>query len=198
MRRLAVIVYYDFASSLSYVAHRAMERMADDLEALALDLAWTPIDLTRITGWRRGATVESHRRENALRVAQEFDVPLTMPSRWMDSREVNAVALALGDTAAAATWRECVYSTLYERGASRDAPGLLERLARDVSLDLDALDIDASLAALEATTERARDDEVTGVPTFMLGQWPFGGIQEAFTMRSVLRRWSERQRKSAD
>jgi predicted DsbA family dithiol-disulfide isomerase len=41
--RLSVRVYYDFASSLCYVAHRVMERMAADLDALGIALAWRPI-----------------------------------------------------------------------------------------------------------------------------------------------------------
>ena len=34
---LRVRVYYDFASSLGYVAHRVMERMADDLVRCRVD-----------------------------------------------------------------------------------------------------------------------------------------------------------------
>ena len=82
MQRLEVIVYYDFASSLCYVGHRSMQRLADELEELAIDLVWTPIDLTRITGWRRGAVVDGLRRENVHRVARELAVPLVMPARW--------------------------------------------------------------------------------------------------------------------
>jgi hypothetical protein len=29
----------------------------------------------------------------------------------------------------------------------------------------------------------------------MLGHWPFSGIQEEFTMRSILTRWAGRQRR---
>jgi hypothetical protein len=35
---------------------------------------------------------------------------------------------------------------------------------------------------------------VTGVPTFMLGRWPFGGIQQQDTMRMVLERFASRCR----
>ena len=95
MQRLQVPVYYDFASTLCYVAHRVLERMRPDLEALELELRWRPIDLTRLTGWRRGDAVEGLRGENALRVARELDVPLRMPQRWLGSRPAAAIALAL-------------------------------------------------------------------------------------------------------
>ena len=34
----------------------------------------------------------------------------------------------------------------------------------------------------------------TGVPTFMLESWPFGGIQNEETMRSILTRFAVKQR----
>ena len=36
-------------------------------------------------------------------------------------------------------------------------------------------------------------EEVTGVPTFMLDRWAFGGIQSPETMRSILERWVSRR-----
>ena len=38
---------------------------------------------------------------------------------------------------------------------------------------------------------------VSGVPTFMLDSWPFGGIQEDDTMVSILTRYAERKRQRA-
>jgi predicted DsbA family dithiol-disulfide isomerase len=194
MERLHVRVYYDFASTLSYVALRVMERMAGEIEALAIDLEWTPLDLTHITGWPRGTEVGGPRRENALRVARELEVAVRMPARWMDSRRAGAAALALAGTPHEPAWRERVFSAVYQEGRPVDEPGALESWARDLGLELEALVDDARLAVLEDETERARAAEVTGVPTFMLDGWPFGGIQQEFTMRQILSRWAARKR----
>jgi len=191
---LRVGVYYDFASSLCCVAHRVMQRLADDLDALALELVWTPLDLSRLARWPRGAPIEGYRRENALRVARELDVAVRMPGQWPDSRAANRVALALAGTVHEPAWRERVFSALHEEGRSLDDPGTLEALARDLQLDLSALLRAADPDALDAATERARAAEVTGVPTFMLAHWPIGGIQEPDVMRSLLGRWAARQR----
>jgi predicted DsbA family dithiol-disulfide isomerase len=110
--RLIVPVYYDFSSTICYVSHQVMKRLAGDLEELGIDLRWQPLDLTRITAWSRGDRFESSRRENALRISRDLGVSLKMP----------------------------------------------------------------------------------GVPTFMLDEWPIGGIQEDATMRSFLRRWAARKR----
>jgi len=195
--RLSARVYYDFASSLCYVAHRVMERLAGDLEKLAIDLVWTPLDLTRITGWPRGAPVEGYRRENGLRVARDLGVRVRMPTRWIDSRAANAVALALAGTPHEPAWRERVFSAIHEEGRSlEDEPGALEPLARDLGLDIDALTGHSGFEALEAESERARAEQVTGVPTFMLGRWPVGGIQEESVMASLLGRWAAKRRRA--
>lgn len=196
MTRLRVPVHYDFASSLCYVAHRVMERMRDELDALELDLAWSPLDLTQLSGWRRGEEVTGVRRSNALRVASELAVTVRMPARWMDSRRALAVSLALeGDRAREAAWRERVWSAVFEEGRALDDPGELERVARDLSLDVGpALASKRRLDELHTRTLLAIDAGVTAVPTFMLGGFPLGGIQTEDTMRSLLGRWASRQR----
>ena len=198
--RVSVRVYYDFASSLSYVAHRVMEGMIGELTALAVDLEWVPLDLTQITGWPRGAPIEGSRRENSLRVARELGVEVRLPGQWPDSRSANAVALALAGTTQAPAWRERVYSALHEEARSLDDPGIVETLGRDLGIAAAELADDRGLAALEAESSLARRANVTGVPTFLLGEWPIGGIQEESVMRSLLERWAAKARRgfSAD
>ena len=191
---VSVRVYYDFASSISYVAHRVMERMAGELAALAVDLEWVPLDLTQITGWPRGAPIEGYRRENSLRVARELGVEVRLAGQWPDSRSANAVALALAGTRQAPAWRERVYSALHEEGRSLDDPGMVEALGRDMGISAAELADDRGLAALEAESSLARRANVTGVPTFLLGEWPIGGIQEEAVMRSLLERWAAKAR----
>ncbi len=192
--RLGVVLYYDFASSLCYVAHRVMERMAPVLEDLALDLRWKPLDLTRLTHWRRGDEMRELARANTERVARELDVTLRIPHRWMDSRAAMAVALRLGENAREPTWRERVWSAVYEEGRVLDERAEVERLARELDLELDGLLDRRALEAVEVTTLLAAEENVSGVPTFMLGEWPLAGIQNERTMRSVLTRYADQRR----
>jgi predicted DsbA family dithiol-disulfide isomerase len=187
-------VYYDFASSLCYVAHRVMERMAGDLEEIGAELDWWPLDLTRITGWRRGDAVAGPRRDNALRVAAELGVPLRMPAHWPDSRLVLAAAVALADRPVAATWRERVWTAIYDEGRTLDSREALEGPARDLGLDVDELTAPEHLEALGARTNTARESEVTAVPAFMFNGWPIPGIQEEPSMRALLARFVKKAR----
>lgn len=194
---LRVRVYHDFASSLGYVAHRVMQRMSADLEALELALDWVAIDLSRITGWPRGATVDGARRANVLRVSRELAVPIRMPAHWTDSRMANALALAFRGSVREPAWRERVYSAIHEEGRSIEAADELRSLARDLGLEIDAAREAERLAELERVSLAARAEQVSGVPTFMFGGWPVGGIQEDSVMRSLLGRWAEKQRRAA-
>ena len=185
---------YDFASTLCYVAHRVMGDLEEELGELGVMLVWQPLDLTRLTGWRRGASLTGPLRDNALRVARELGVTVRMPTRWIDSREANAGALALAGTPSEPAWRERVFSAIHEEGRCPDEPGVLDALLRDLSLERGALCGPEALARLEKETELAREGQVTGVPAFVLDGWPLTGIQHTATMRSLFTRWVAKKR----
>lgn len=193
-QRLRVPVYYDFASSLCYVAHRVSGRLEADLTELEIELAWSPLDLASLLGIQRGAELLPARRENAARVAGELGVPVTVPRLWMDSRAALAAAQALGETPQAATWRERVWSEVYEVGHPVESVDAVCTLAADLGFDLSPSDLAEATSGVERVTFEASQAMVTGVPTFMLGEWAFGGIQEDTTMRAILRRFAERRR----
>ena len=50
------------------------------------------------------------------------------------------------------------------------------------------------LERLVLNTIEAAESEVTGVPAFVLGGWPLGGIQEDATMRSLFTRYAAKRR----
>ncbi len=195
--RLEIRVHYDLASSLCYVAHRVLERLAPELDELEIDLRWTPLDLALLLGWRRGDRLPEARLANARRVARELDVPLRTPPVWLDSRRAMAASLLLEAGPREATWRERVFSAAFEEGRDIGATVEFERLAAELELDFGREQIEEQLEQLEVRTLGARDEMVSGVPTFMLDEWPLGGIQQEDTMRSILRRYAKKKRRSS-
>jgi predicted DsbA family dithiol-disulfide isomerase len=192
---LRVRVHYDFASSLCYVAHRVMQRMSGALDELGVELAWSPLDLSQLCGpYAPGVEIPEARRANAQRVGEELGVALRVPRVWPDASALNAVALCAERAGRGASWRERAFSALFEeqRPAPDDANALA--LAREIELHLDACELSRARGELELKTELAREEQVTGVPTFMLGAWPFGGIQTEDTMSRVLERYARKQR----
>lgn len=192
---IPIRVDYDFASTLCYVAHRSLARIAPALEELGLELVWSPLDLARLMGWPRGATVEGPRRENACRVARELEVPVRMPVSWLDSRRAHAIVLEVAPEREP-TWRERVWTAVFEEGRELDHASV-DALAKELSLGVDAAALERGLAELESRTRAAAGEMVTGVPNFMLGGWPFGGIQTDDTMLSIFRRFAAKQRQEA-
>ena len=190
--RIVIPVHYDFASSLSYVAHRVMRRIAERFEGV--DFRWTPIDLAALLNWNRGGIVPQDRLANVARVAEELEVPVRIPRVWLDSRRAMAGALALTDERSEAAWRERVYTAIFEEGHDCGEPGRIEGWARDLGLRFEEEDIDRELDRLEQRTRDAADAMVTGVPTFMLAEWPMGGIQDDDTMVSLIGRFARRAR----
>ena len=184
-------VYYDFASSLCYVAHRVMERMQAEIGELGLWLRWTPIDLTRLSGWRRGDKFEGGRRLNAERVARELSVSLVMPETWQDSREAGGMALLLAGSERERVFRERVWRDVYESGRSLEDTDWLAGLARELDVAPAGRE---GVERLTLNTIEAAEREVSGVPSFVLGGWPLGGIQEDATMRSLFSRYAARRR----
>lgn len=186
---LLVPVYYDFASTIAYVAHRVMGRVEADLAARDIRLEWRPIDLAAITGWPRGVPLPAPARDNAARVARELDVAARVPPRWLDSRAAHAVALALRGSAREPTWRERVWTAIFEEGRALD-DATVQALAADLDLPLPEID----LGVVATATRDAHELGVSGVPTFLLDRWPMGGIQEPPTMLALLDRFARRQR----
>lgn len=192
---LRVRVHYDFASTLCYVAHRVLGRIAGAVDDLGIELVWTPVELARLTGpFRPGVEIEPLRRANAERVAAELGVAVSVPRVWPNVRSLGAVALLAEERGRGASWRERAFSVVFEEGLTAADAETALRLARDVSLVSETAALAGALVELERRTEAAREELVTGVPTFMLGSWPFGGIQSDDTLLRVFERFARKAR----
>ena len=196
-------VHYDFASTLCYVTHRVMERIAHRLEPETetdppVVFHWTPLDLAGLLNWNRGGVVPEDRRANVLRVAEELDVPVRVSPVWLDSRIANAAAIVLEERDESgqleAAWRERTYTAIFEEGRPCGDPDEVKSWARDLGVSLADTEIEAGEEELERRTVEAAGAQVTGVPTFMLSHWPMGGIQDDDTMVSLIRRFAKRAR----
>jgi predicted DsbA family dithiol-disulfide isomerase len=120
-------------------------------------------------------------------VARELDVPVRMPARWLDSTPAHRVALALAGTPKEPSWRERVWSAVFEEGRDVGAAGELERLGADLAIDAVALAGERAVEELITATDTAAERGVTGVPTFDVG-FPLGGIHDPATMRMLFER----------
>jgi 2-hydroxychromene-2-carboxylate isomerase len=189
---LAVPVYYDFASTLSYVAHRILGRLAEPLAAAGITLVWRPIDLAAITGWERDAALDAGPRERVRDIARTLVGDVRVPRTWVDSRGIGGIAIGLAGTPAEAVWRERVWTAIFEEGRSPAEPGELARWTGDVGITLDTEARAVAHDAVARATRAARRAGVVAVPTLLLGAWPMAGIQDDATMLALLTRYAAR------
>lgn len=194
MDNVTVRVYYDFASTLCYVAHRVLDRVEDDIAALGVTLEWRPIDLTMASPWDRGDSFRPDIRAAVRNTGLTLGIDVEMPDPWLDSRPASHVALLTRTAQDEAQWRHAVFDTFFEKRTFELTPELL-RLASN--LGIDAIPNAAQgFARVEESTREALAFGLTGVPTFLLDNWMFGGVYDDDLMVSILRQLSNQYRES--
>jgi predicted DsbA family dithiol-disulfide isomerase len=195
METVTIRVYYDFASTLCYVAHRVMCRIEQEIVELGVALEWRPIDLTMAAPWDRGDSFRPDIRAAVRNTGLALGIDVEMPDPWLDSRPASQVALSLRTPADEARWRRAVFDTFFDRKTPRLTPDLL-RLARDLTGLEAAPDEAQGFDRVEDCTREAIALGVTGVPSFLLDNWLFGGVYDDELMISILRQLSTQYRES--
>lgn len=197
MANVIVPIYYDYASSLCYVAKKVMEQLQGKL---TIELLWKGVQISRRhQGWKNGEMIGDEAKGKIFRVARETGVELRVPERWLDS----SYALEGAEFARAQgrfqDYHDAVFAAIFEEGKDvGDLPVLLE-LAESIGLPVKTLEQELTTGAL---TDRVRESEaeaatfgVVGYPTFLLGEFPLVGIQPAETMRLLIQRYVEQKQK---
>jgi predicted DsbA family dithiol-disulfide isomerase len=193
MERVCIRVYYDFASTLCYVAHRVLSRVGKEIEDLGVELEWRPIDLTMAAPWDRGDSFSEEIRTAVRSTALALGLDVEMPDPWLDSRPASHVALAAPSPAAEASWRTAVFDSIFERRVTVLTPELVE-LAREL-VGPDAVPRPGQrFPRVEQSTREALALGVTGVPTLLLDNWLVGGVYDGESMVSILEQLAQQYR----
>jgi predicted DsbA family dithiol-disulfide isomerase len=196
MMNVIVPIYYDYASSLCYVAKKVMDQLHGQLE---IDLRWKGVQITRRhEGWKNGEMIGEEVKGKIFRVARDTGVTLRVPDHWLDS----AYALEGAEFAKAHdkfnAYHDAIFSAVFENGQDiGNLPTLLRIVER---VGLSPRDLEVALrdgiftGRVKETEEEAHTFQVVGYPTFMLGAFPLIGIQPAETMRLLIQRYIEQAR----
>jgi predicted DsbA family dithiol-disulfide isomerase len=196
MANVIIPIYYDYASSLCYVAKKVMEQLHGKIE---IELLWKGVQIARRhQGWQNGEMIGDEAKGKIFRVARETGVTLRVPDHWLDS----AFALEGGEFAKEhgkfTEYHDAIFRAVFEDGKDiGDLPTLLH-IATSVGLSPDRLDTALKegtfTGRVKETEEEARTFQVVGYPTFMLGAFPLIGIQPAETMRLLIQRYIDKAR----
>lgn len=196
MAKVIIPVYYDFASSLCYVAKKVMEQLDGQLD---IQLLWKGAQIARRhEGWKNGEMIGDEAKGKIFRVARETGVELRVPDHWMDSAAALEGAEFAKDHDKFAEYHQSLFRAVYEESMDIGDRGTLLELVEGMGLP--ASELEHALAA-GTFTERVKETEaeatqfgVVGYPTFILGEFPLIGIQPVETMRLMIQRYVDKSR----
>ncbi|MGH7987176.1 MAG: DsbA family oxidoreductase [Candidatus Binataceae bacterium] len=193
--RPIVPVYFDYASTLCYVAWRIVSALETELGFTAL---WkgVPIRL-RNQHSRPGNALGAIEREKILTVIAETGITVAPPAHWIDSDLALQGAELAREARVFAAYHAGVFRAAFEEQRDIARPEELSAIA--AAAGMEPLRFGADLAAgkmavrLEQHREEADRFSALGYPTFILGEFPLTGIQPIATMRLLLRRYLEQR-----
>lgn len=195
MAKTIVPIFFDYASTLCYVAWRIVRELEPELGFEAL---WKGVPIrardNRSTPGRALGQIE---RMKIMTVIAETGVPVTPPDHWIDSEAALLGSELAREANAFTAYHERVFRAAFEDG--RDIAGVdaLVEIAGAAGIEPDRFRAGIlSRRGAERIAENRREADsfsALGYPTFMLGDFPLIGIQPKETMRLLLRRFVERR-----
>lgn len=196
MSNVIIPIYYDYASSLCYVAKRVMDQLHGKLE---IELLWKGVQITRRhEGWKNGEMIGDEAKGKIFRIAKETGVTLRVPEYWLDSAAALEGAEFAREQGKFPAYHETVLKAVFEDG--KDIGDLPTLIGIAEGIGLPGSDLQRALAAgtftdrVKKTESEAASFNVVGYPTFMLGAFPLIGIQPAETMRLLIQRYIDKSR----
>jgi len=191
MSRLRIPIYFDYASTLCYIAWRIVRPLESELGFEAL---WKGVPIaTRDFRAKPGRVLGERERQKVLFVAAETGVRVAPPPRWIDSTLALQGSEVARDAGVFTAYHDAVFSAAFDSGADIADRAVLGAIARRAGLDRSkfraALDSEAMLARLEEHRREADEFSALGYPTFILGDFPMIGIQPTESMRLLLGRF---------
>jgi predicted DsbA family dithiol-disulfide isomerase len=195
MSKVVIRIYFDYASTLCYVAWRIVSELETELEFEAL---WKGVPIR----WRDGHS----RPVNALgpiermkvrNVIAETGVQVMPPERWIDSDAALQGAELAREAQVFAAYHAGVFRAAFEDRVDIANLNVLAEIAARAGLDRDhfieglrSRRIEWRIAEHQAEADRC---SALGYPAFIMGDFPLIGIQPIATMRLLLRRFIDQR-----
>ena len=166
MANVKIPVYYDYASSLSYIAQRVMDQLDGQL---AIELVWKGVHIARRhKGWRNGEVIGDDAKGKIVRISRETGVPLRIPAKWLDSACALEAAEFAKDRKLFAAYHEAVFAAAFEAeqdiGDRSVLLGVAERVGLPVAELEQALRSGELTKRVQATEQEAATFGIVGLP----------------------------------
>ena len=191
MGRIRIPIFFDYASTLCYIAWRIVGPLEDELGFEAL---WKGVPIAaRDFRAKPGRTLGERERQKVLFVAAETGIRVAPPSIWIDSTLALQGSEVARDAGAFPAYHDAMFRAAFDDGADIADRRVLEEIAQLAGIDStwfrDALDSGAMAERIDQNKREADEFSALGYPTFILGDFPMIGIQPIESMRMLLGRY---------
>ncbi len=191
MSKIQVPIYFDYASTLCYIAWRIVSDLERELDFEAL---WKGVPIAmRDHHAKPGRIVTDRERQKVLMVAAETGIHVAMPPAWLDSTTALAGAELARDSGVFRAYHDAMFQAAFEDRHNIGDYAVVEEIAARAGLDRErfhaAIRSGAAIPRLEANRREADEFSALGYPTFILGDFPLTGIQPIDSMRLILSRF---------
>jgi len=189
--RVVIPIFFDYASSLCYIAWRITGQLRAELP---IEPLWKGVPITmRNRGVHPGMSVGPGDMAKVLSVSAETEIAVEPPPRWLDSNAALQGAELARRAGAFDAYHDAVFRAAFEERLDIGRLEVLEELAARVGMDRVRFrgDIERGAMADQIAEHKREADEFSaiGYPTFLLGDFPLIGIQPIETMRLLFERF---------
>ena len=191
MSKIQVPIYFDYASTLCYIAWRIVSDLERELDFEAL---WKGVPIAmRDHHAKPGRIVTDRERQKVLLVAAETGIQVAMPPAWLDSTIALSGAELARESGVFRAYHDAMFQAAFEDRRNIGDYAVVEEIAARAGLDRErfhaAIRSGAAIPRLEANRREADEFSALGYPTFILGDFPLTGIQPIDSMRLILSRF---------
>lgn len=195
MPTIVIPVYFDYASTLCYVAWRIVGQLERELGFTAL---WKGVPIAlRNYRTRPGLPLGPLELGRIRNVAAETGIAVEPPPRWLDSDKALQGSEFAREAGAFAPYHDAVFRAAFEQRADIGDLGVLSAIAARAGLESahfrDEVERGRMAARIAANKAEADRFSALGYPSFILGDFPLTGIQPIESMRMLLARFIERR-----
>jgi predicted DsbA family dithiol-disulfide isomerase len=195
MAPVRIPIFFDYASTLCYIAWRIVRELESELGFEAL---WkgVPIALRDFRA-KPGRTLGELERQKVLMVAAETGILVAPPTSWIDSSAALQGSELARDAGVFPAYHDAVFRAAFDTGDDISRIAVLEAIAEHAGMDRadfrSGLESGRMESRLADNKREAEEFSALGYPTFILGDFPLIGIQPIDSMRLLLGRYIQQR-----
>jgi predicted DsbA family dithiol-disulfide isomerase len=194
MAKVVIPIYFDYASTLCYVAWRIVGELEAELDFAPL---WKAVPIRRRNGPAPGEPLGTIERMKIMTALAETGIAVQPVERWIDSALALEGAELAHEAGMLPAYHERVFREVFEHREDIASVDRLARIASECGLDAALFRADLMghrmAARIAANQAEAEGLSAVGYPAFILGDFPLIGIQPIASMRLLLQRFIDQR-----